>query len=126
MVSTGFILISLFLIVLIIGIVFAVIYIKKNEVNITWTYNNDTNTEYIYTVGTPITPLIPSYKLFDNFGVLKDGSDSSTLPEGLTIDSTTGIISGTPTEVTSKSGYLIIGSGINRAGNLNIYITVNP
>jgi hypothetical protein len=57
-------------------------------------------------VGSPITPLIPS-----SVGTVNHFTVTPDLPTGLSIESTTGVISGTPTQVSNTASYRIIGLG---------------
>ncbi len=74
-----------------------------------------------YTFGMPIHPNIPS-----NVGSPATSySVSPALPTGLTLDSTTGVISGTPTAVSPSAPYTV--TGTNSAGftTVALNITVN-
>ena len=104
---------------IIIAIILCVIYIPSYPTNIDWQYLPYSTYNYIYKVGVPITPVIPSYSLFTNY-VFFD-----TLPTGLSYDSITGIITGTPTEPSSEKMYGVVGNGVNRSGASFIVITVN-
>jgi len=51
-------------------------------------------------------------------------SVSPALPAGLSIDATTGIISGTPTSVTAAANYLVTGTNASASGTATVNITV--
>ena len=48
-----------------------------------------------------------------------------TLPSGLSIDSSTGAISGTPTAITSSASYTVTGSNTGGSDTVSITIVVN-
>src|ERR1019366_5496243 len=60
----------------------------------------------VYTVGTPITANSPT----STGGAVTSYSVSPKLPAGLSLDDSTGIISGTPTAVTATAGYTVTAS----------------
>jgi len=68
-----------------------------------------------------ITPLSPT-----NTGAAATGySISPSLPSGLTINSTTGIISGTPTAPSSATNYTVTATSAYNSGTTIVNITVN-
>ncbi len=69
-----------------------------------------------YRVGTVITPLSPKAK-----GIV-DGYTASVLPPGLTLDTTNGQISGTPTAAAATSGYIVTAQ--NAAGSTAFLLTL--
>ena len=77
----------------------------------------------LYTFGTEIANLIPL-----NFGGAVPGSGSyiysvsPALPGGLSINATTGVISGTPTQVTAATNYTI--TATNEGGSSSAVITI--
>ncbi len=64
----------------------------------------------IYTVGTAITPNTPT----STGGAITSYTVSPTLPAGLALNATTGVISGTPTTATARTPYTV--SGWNGSG----------
>ncbi len=82
-------------------------------------YTPSTN---VYTVGTAITSLTPS----NTGGVPSSYSISTALPAGLTFSTTTGVISGTPTAVSSVTAYTITATNSAGSGNTTVTLTVNP
>ena len=79
------------------------------------------STPPVYIQNVSITPLTPSV-----FGTIESWSISPSLPAGLTIDSVTGVISGTPSALSSATTYTV--TAINAAGSASttLVITVNP
>ncbi len=77
-----------------------------------------------YTIGTAITSLFPNSTggPVVTYSIV---SPSPSLPAGLSISSTTGVISGTPTAVTAQATYTV--TGVNTGGSTTgvITITVN-
>lgn len=77
----------------------------------------------LYTVGTEIMNLTPL-----NFGGAVPGSGSyiysvsPALPTGLSINATTGIISGTPTQVTAATNYTI--TAVNEGGSSSAVVNI--
>jgi Putative Ig domain len=71
----------------------------------------------ILAAGTAITPLTPSGTIY-----LSSYSVSPVLPTGLSLDTTTGVISGTPTEASPTTYYKIIGAdaGFSREYGLTL------
>lgn len=78
-------------------------------------YSNPAAT-YTYTV--PITPNTPIY----TGGVPTNYSISPTIPGGLTLNATTGIITGTPTQTNALATYTITAG--NSAGSVSTTITI--
>jgi len=76
----------------------------------------------VYTVGTAITPLAPT----NTGGAVATWSISPALPTGLSFDVTTGIISGTPTVITSAANYIVTATNVTGSAMFTINITVNP
>ena len=73
-----------------------------------------------YTVGTAITALSPT----TTGGAAV--SYAATLPAGLAINTTTGVISGTPTTAAAAANYMVTATNAGGSGNFTINITVNP
>ena len=73
----------------------------------------------ILKVGTAITPIVPTYT-----GVAYAFTISKPLPNGLSFNSATGIISGTPTALSATSIYTVTAINSSGATNANITITV--
>lgn len=75
----------------------------------------------VYTVGTAIVPNAPSV----SGGPVASYSISPTLPQGLSIDTSTGVISGTPTAVTSPGAYIVTATNSAGSATAGLSITVN-
>jgi formylglycine-generating enzyme required for sulfatase activity len=77
-------------------------------------------TSSVYTIGFPAAPNTPSYT-----GTVSSWSVSPSLPAGLVLDQSTGVISGTPSILKEESVYTVTAS--NSAGSVTaqISITVN-
>lgn len=103
-------LIAILIVGAITGIILAVVLIKKVEENITFTYG--TASSYSFPKDVAITPISPNYS-FDSYTV----DPLTPLPSGLTLNKTTGVISGTPTTVTASKAYTILGSSSNKSGS---------
>lgn len=77
----------------------------------------------VYTVGVAITPISPT----NIGGTPTSYSISGTLPAGLSFDTTTGTISGTPTATSPVTAYTVTASNSGGSGNTTITIScVNP
>lgn len=75
-------------------------------------------TSYSFTIGTPIVSIVPN-----SFGgAIVNYTVSPTLPLGLSINSTTGIISGTPAAVTASVVYTVVAH--NSAGTSSVPLTI--
>jgi subtilisin-like proprotein convertase family protein len=75
----------------------------------------------IYTKGTAITQNVPA----SSGGAAASYSVTPALPSGLTLDPTTGVISGTPTTVTPSASYTITAANTNGSTTAPVSITVN-
>lgn len=75
----------------------------------------------VYTRGTAITPNTPT----DSGGTATSYSVSPALPAGLSLNSATGVISGTPTAVTALTTYMVTASNAGGSGSVSLMITVN-
>ena len=71
--------------------------------------------------GTAMTTLTPT----TSGGAITSWSVSPSLPAGLTLDSSTGAISGTPTAVTSSAAYTVTASNTGGSDTASITIVVN-
>ncbi|HLA55142.1 MAG TPA: CotH kinase family protein, partial [Flavobacterium sp.] len=74
----------------------------------------------IYTIGTAITNLNPTVT-----GTVNSYSVSPTLPAGLSLNTTTGVISGIPTVVASSAAYTVMATNSGGNTSFGITITVN-
>jgi hypothetical protein len=74
----------------------------------------------IYTVGTAITPLMPTVS-----GSPTTFSVSPTLPAGLTMSSTTGAISGTPAAIMATTSFRVTAANATRSASATISLAVN-
>lgn len=74
-----------------------------------------------YIVGTAITALSPSVT-----GTVESYSVSPTLPAGLSLSSSSGQISGTPTATAAAASYTITATNKKGATSASLSITVNP
>lgn len=79
------------------------------------------NTPNVYTVGNGITALNPS----STGGTISSYTISPNLPAGLTINSTTGVISGTPSAVSTQTSYTVTGTNASGTVTATVVITVN-
>jgi N-acetylneuraminic acid mutarotase len=75
-----------------------------------------------YSVGVPIQPDVPS----NGGGIITSYSVSPALPDGLSFDPLTGIISGTPTTVTAQAHYVITGSNVSGSTICDFVTAVGP
>lgn len=75
-----------------------------------------------FTKGTPIVPLTPT----NDGGAISSYSVSPSLPAGLVLNTTSGVISGTATETRTETTYTITANGAGSAANTTISITVIP
>jgi len=80
-----------------------------------------TSAAAVYTLGTPITADSPT----STGGTATSYSVSPALPDGLALDDTTGIISGTPTAVTGIASYTVTASNPGGSTTAAVSITVN-
>ena len=78
-------------------------------------------TPNVFIKGIAITPLSPTYK-----GTVTSFIVSPTLPAGLSINATTGIISGTPTTITASNTYVVTAnnSSGNTTSSVNILVQI--
>jgi hypothetical protein len=75
----------------------------------------------VYVTGKSISALSPTV----TGGAVSSYSVSPALPAGLTLDGTTGIISGTPTTVTARDNYLVTATNANGSTTYAVSITIN-
>jgi hypothetical protein len=73
----------------------------------------------IYVVGVPIAPDVPS-----SGGAVVTYSVSPTLPAGLSLDPTTGVITGTPTAFTPALSYFVAATSSSGVGHATLTIAV--
>src|SRR5690606_36619863 len=73
-----------------------------------------------FTVGSAIVALNPSVS-----GSVSNYSVSPALPDGLSIDPISGIISGTPTTVTATASYTVTATNSGGSVSFDVVITVN-
>ena len=78
-------------------------------------------TPNVYTTGTAITALNPT----STGGPITQYTIGPSLPAGLTIDPTTGIISGTPTATSTQTTYTVTGTNASGTITATVVITVN-
>ena len=78
-------------------------------------------TPNVYTVGSTITALNPT----STGGIITQYTIGPSLPAGLTINPTTGVISGTPTAVSSQTSYTVTGTNASGTVTATVVITVN-
>ncbi|AMR34376.1 hypothetical protein A0256_24430 [Mucilaginibacter sp. PAMC 26640] len=78
-------------------------------------------TPQTYIAGTAITALTPT----NTGGTITSASSSPTLPAGLSI-SATGVITGTPTTVSSATVYTITATNAGGSDTYDLTITINP
>lgn len=75
----------------------------------------------VYTKGTAITPGTPT----NSGGAANSYSVAPALPAGLSLNLTTGVISGTPTAVAAQATYTVTASNAGGNGSASLNITVN-
>ena len=78
-------------------------------------------TNAVYTRGTAITPNVPT----DSGGAATSYAVTPALPTGLSLNSTTGVISGTPSAVTALATYAVTASNAGGNSSVTVSITVN-
>ena len=78
-------------------------------------YSSNSN---VLTVGTAISALVPT----NQGGIIASYSVYPALPAGLTLNTSTGIITGTPTEGTVQTDYVI--TGTNTGGSVSATVTI--
>ncbi|UPQ77900.1 putative Ig domain-containing protein [Flavobacterium azooxidireducens] len=76
------------------------------------------STPNVYTINETITNLVPTI----SGGAVLDYSIEPTLPNGLSFDESTGIISGTPTELSSATNYTV--TAINSGGSTSFVLSI--
>jgi gliding motility-associated-like protein len=76
----------------------------------------------VYTVGTAIGTLTPT----STGGAIASYSVSPSLPAGLTINTTTGVITGTPSAVSTQTSYVVTGTNASGTVTATVVMTVNP
>lgn len=79
------------------------------------------NTPNVYTTGTTISALNPT----SSGGTITQYTIGPSLPTGLTINPTTGVISGTPSAVSSQTSYTVTGTNASGTVTTTVVITVN-
>ena len=79
---------------------------------------------YTYTVGTAISSVTPT----NTGGAVPAAgwSISPALPAGLSFNTSTGVISGTPTTTSSATTYTVVATNTGGSDNATVTITVNP
>ena len=95
-----------------------IINITINDVAPSITYNDS---PYTLTKGTPMAPSAPTI----TGGTVTTWSVSPLLPAGLALDLSTGVISGTPSAITTTSTFEITASNTGGSDTATISITVN-
>ena len=75
----------------------------------------------VYTKGVQITPDSPT----SSGGAAASYSVNPTLPAGLSLSATTGIVSGTPTGVTAAASYVVTATNTGGSTMASLTITVN-
>jgi hypothetical protein len=76
---------------------------------------------YTFATGTAITALTPT----NTGGLISSYSVSPALPAGLSLNTSTGIITGTPSNIAVTASYNVIASGAGGSSTVTISITVN-
>jgi|SRR6185312_5167260 len=79
------------------------------------------STPNVFTQNSTITPLSPS----NTGGSVTSYSISPALPTGLTFNTTTGVISGTPQVSSASTGYTVTATNNSGTGRFTLYIAVN-
>jgi len=92
--------------------------LKVNPSGPNISYTPSTNA---YTVGTAITPLTPA----NTGGAVTSYSISGSLPAGLSFNTSTGVISGTPTATSAVTTYTITGTNATGSSNTTVSLSVN-
>jgi len=80
-----------------------------------------TTSTAVYTVGTAITPNNPT----SSGGAVTSYSVSPALPAGLSLSTSTGAITGTPTAVTAKASYTVTASNTGGSTTATLTLAVN-
>ncbi len=70
-------------------------------------------------------PIVSNFPVFQRGGIISLYTVSPNLPEGISLNPLTGVISGTPSRVTPQRLYTITGSNSGGSTNSPIFITVN-
>ena len=94
-----------------------VIYDQCISPNITYSPSSETGTYHF-----ALIPLVPT----NTGGAITSYTISPSLPSGVSIDATTGIISGTPLAVQTSTTYTVTAHGASGNGTAPISLTVNP
>ncbi|HMK72944.1 MAG TPA: putative Ig domain-containing protein, partial [Myxococcaceae bacterium] len=74
-----------------------------------------------YTKGVAIAPNVPT----SSGGAVVSYSVAPPLPAGLSLNTTTGVITGTPTAVTAAAGYLVTATNTGGTAQVSLIISVN-
>ena len=82
-------------------------------------YTPSTNS---YDVGSAISNLTPA----NTGGAVVTWTISPALPAGLSFDTSTGVISGTPTTITATAAYTVTATNAGGTGTTTVTITINP
>ena len=97
----------------------ATVTIQVNDVPPAFSYSYASLT---LETGSPMTPISPT--LYGS-GAVDSWSVSPTLPNGLTLDTSTGVISGTPTTITPSQSYTITATNTGGSSSVPLDIEVN-
>ncbi len=73
-----------------------------------------------YVVGTAIAPNVPT----STGGAILAYAVAPSLPAGLSLDATTGVISGTPTAVTASATYVVTGTNLSGSTTASVILAV--